>query len=1237
MSLNSETSRSAKAESATSQAALRVRAHWLVSLLLVALSAAGFWLFSRGFLLTRMVLPDHSLPSVLPFQSAPGTPESVGPDAALASEWYPAKYERAIILVVDALRVDFAMWSDELNSTFGTAGGVPGSQHIGRLMPYHNRLPAIAALSRERPDQSMLYRFRADPPTTTLQRLKGLTTGQLPTFIDAGSNFAGSTVDEDNWLQALRRPPIGIINGTKAARSHNLVFLGDDTWISMFPNELSDTQATETNDTLQKSRTGWARVRPFPSLNVWDLDTVDDGVLSRLPMFLLPPESENKSEIIRKEREQWRQLVKQPHMWEHSDFNEMTQANSMVSDKVGHAQLHHEWDMIIAHGLGVDHCGHRFGPDHSAISHKLAQMNTAIELIVNAIDRNDKPTALYVFGDHGMDNKGDHGGDSPREVDAGLWIYSNRKWHSKESDERTARVLRNAQELISSNALGSSFDQDLKESWWRNTHLSDDYKSASGEHLFEAPELRSVSQIDLVSTLSLSLGLPIPFNNLGTAIPEMFASDNDSSAEWGLLSVLRLNAAQVLRYIEKYVSNSRSHGFTDDALRLWNDMYNQAEDSYRELADAIGQNPKNRRQPHIRELEERVAAEYFAFTRMVLGSLRQMWAQFDPVLILAGLGTLVLSIAALLALYAQSRLRSLDIIIARAGWPCISGGIAGAVVFRALSSVFVSSGLSHMTSLDATVAGLAMGAAATFCVALVSDSKASTFAFVPQLQWLAVTPATVLNVVAAVATIIHCLAFSSNSFTFNEDSIVLYTVQTLVLATSLLSVRAILSSSAGPKRASGTRALVCSLLILVLNRTLAYSTVCREEQLSACTPTFYGAPSASISTVYLAAANVVMVWLVPSAVTYALRRSYSDRAMVSKLWVSLGMRVSMGMAAAYWVLDSIDGQTASGAAAASSPTRSLAVNGSDWSDMRMALARMAAGVALGGGLAAWYASPFCLDVELPNVPILSQPQALPTNKGASRAPAGQSQRTAVILGYGNAYGAAYLIFVTVVFCVLFLVQQPMGGIMLSLLFIELILCVELFDALRDTIEEASSLLCAQVILMAQLSYVGYFATGHQFTLVSIQWSTAFVGVREMQLVVCGIIVALNTLGSFVLTAACMPLAVLWNESLGTQLLRLAPDNYISRITGAGAAYAAYHAVVSVSSAACAAWFRRHLMVWKIFAPRFMFSVPITLVSSAVLLLVAIGLATVHILRMGLSVGNTQAMVAQKLHMASKSS
>ncbi len=43
----------------------------------------------------------------------------------------------------------------------------------------------------------------ADPPTTTLQRLKGLTTGGLPTFVDVSSNFASSEVGEDTWVQQI--------------------------------------------------------------------------------------------------------------------------------------------------------------------------------------------------------------------------------------------------------------------------------------------------------------------------------------------------------------------------------------------------------------------------------------------------------------------------------------------------------------------------------------------------------------------------------------------------------------------------------------------------------------------------------------------------------------------------------------------------------------------------------------------------------------------------------------------------------------------------------------------------------------------------------------------------------------------------------------------------------------------------------------------------------------------------
>ncbi|KAJ2347737.1 mannose-ethanolamine phosphotransferase gpi13 [Coemansia sp. RSA 2671] len=1114
------------------------------------------------------------------------------------------------------MRIDFATWSDELNATFSAPSSPPPGH---RLMPYHNRLPIIHTLSGQHPENTMLYRFRADPPTTTLQRLKGLTTGQLPTFIDAGSNFAGSAIDEDNWLQALRRPNTGATGGK---RPRNLVFLGDDTWSSLFPRELSDTQEAEQNSTLwSEGSGGWARVRPFPSLNVWDLDTVDDGVFSRLPFFLLPSESDEHAMSpqaaadVRAKRAKWRELVRQQEMLAHPDFGASSQANMssspMASTAVGLEQLHSDWDVIIAHGLGVDHCGHRYGPDHPAISAKLAQTNEAIELIVDAVGRSDKATALYVFGDHGMDPKGDHGGDSPREVDAALWVYSNRAWNTKEGKERSSRVLEQASALVKNEPLGAALDDDLKDGWWLNTHLSDDYRQ-----LLEPSKLRSIPQIDLVSSLSLTLGLPIPFNNLGAVIPEMFASDTSADGEWGLLRALRLNAAQTMRYLDTYVESSRSHGFSDEALSTWKLMHQRAEASYAELAALVANNPKARRQSHIMLVEERVAAEYYAFMRVVLGTLRQMWAQFDPALIISGLVVLVLTTVSLIAVYVRSRHTSLEEMVARLWKQCATGGVIGVVLGRALSIVLVSQSISHISLLEASAAGLAIGVMATSCSLLLfaaGDDELPSISRPESLRARLCNPSMLLNSIACGMAIMHGLAFMSNSFTFREDGIVLHLAQTLILALVHLALYSVMSSSSAKQKAAGYRAFVCGSLIMVLNRAASYSTVCREEQLPGCTPTFYGLPSASISSVSLAAANLVMVWLVPFAVLRVLKRSQSHRGMVAKLWISIGMRISMGMSAAYWLLDSIDGNHSTSGAA---PGKK-----SDWSDLRIVLARMAVGIALGGGFAAWYSSPFCLDVAISKPP----PQAAgPVTRSSAKAQASSPQHTAVVLGYGNAFGAAYLVFVTVVFCALYLVQQPMGGITISLLFIKLLLCVEAFDSLRDALV-TSSLLPAQTTMIAILAYLDYFSTGHQFTLVSIQWSTAFIGVREMQLVICGIIVALNTLGSFILASVCVPMAVLWNESLGSRVLRLAPESFVAKLGGAAALYVGYHAVVATSSAINAAVFRRHLMVWKIFAPRFMFSVPVFLVSTVVVLLLATGFAAMRVLRLGINVGNVRGL------------
>lgn len=125
--------------------------------------------------------------------------------------------------------------------------------------------------------------------------------------------------------------------------------MGDDTWVSLFDN--------------------FRKAFPYPSFNVKDLHTVDNGVIKHLI-----PELKKR-----------------------------------------------DWNLLIAHFLGVDHCGHRYGPNHPAMAAKLEQMDDVLRSIVGEL-RND--TLLIVIGDHGMTATGDHGGDSPEEVEAAAFFYS---------------------------------------------------------------------------------------------------------------------------------------------------------------------------------------------------------------------------------------------------------------------------------------------------------------------------------------------------------------------------------------------------------------------------------------------------------------------------------------------------------------------------------------------------------------------------------------------------------------------------------------------------------------------------------------------------------------------------------------------------------------------------------------------------------------------------------------------
>ena len=87
-------------------------------------------------------------------------------DANRSGCWLPRRVDSLVVLVVDALRFDFAR--DHLPMSVGAR---------------------ISQQEHNRTSSSQLLQFVADPPTVTMQRLKGLTTGSLPTFADISGNM----------------------------------------------------------------------------------------------------------------------------------------------------------------------------------------------------------------------------------------------------------------------------------------------------------------------------------------------------------------------------------------------------------------------------------------------------------------------------------------------------------------------------------------------------------------------------------------------------------------------------------------------------------------------------------------------------------------------------------------------------------------------------------------------------------------------------------------------------------------------------------------------------------------------------------------------------------------------------------------------------------------------------------------------------------------------------------------
>ena len=357
------------------------------------------------------------------------------PDAARAI------VDKAVVLVVDGARHDWTTATRDEGDEARRRLKLPSARRYGG-----GRRCEDATNERGR---GMVFKFIADAPTTTQQRLKGLLTGGLPTFIDASASFGGTTLGEDNLIEQL------------SANGRRMAISGDDTW-----SELFDVNAT--------FRAGAAM---YPSFDVKDTETVDAGVRASMAAALRAPD---------------------------------------------------DWDVLIGHMLGADHVGHTHGATTDFMRAKLEENDRDIENVVEAMRADEKyaDAMVFVFGDHGMTDNGDHGGGTPEEVESFMLAYH--PWAKGEN-------------------CGNGDGED-----------DDDFP-----------------QIDFAPTMATLLGVPIPHGNLGKVNEKVFNLAHEGKRASGrgdvfaaYVRAMHANAEQIWTYVQSYGDGKTSPFGAEHTTRL---------------------------------------------------------------------------------------------------------------------------------------------------------------------------------------------------------------------------------------------------------------------------------------------------------------------------------------------------------------------------------------------------------------------------------------------------------------------------------------------------------------------------------------------------------------------------------------------------------------------------------------------------------------------------------------------
>ncbi|XP_074251112.1 GPI ethanolamine phosphate transferase 3 isoform X3 [Saimiri boliviensis] len=1004
----------------------------------------GITLFTSGFLLTRLELTNHSSCQEPP---GPGSlpPGSQGKPGAC---WMSSRFSRVVLVLIDALRFDFAQPQHS---------HAPGEPPVS--LPFLGKLSSLKRILEIQPHHARLYRSQVDPPTTTMQRLKALTTGSLPTFIDAGSNFASHAIVEDNLIKQLT-------------------------------------------------------------------SAVDSG----------------------------------------------------------------EWDVLIAHFLGVDHCGHKHGPHHPEMAKKLSQMDQVIQGLVEHLE-ND--TLLVVAGDHGMTMNGDHGGDSELEVSAALFLYSP-------------------------TALFPSTPP-------------------------EEPEV--IPQVSLVPTLALLLGLPIPFGNIGEVMAEVFSGGEDSqplSSALAQASALHLNAQQVSRFLHTY--SAATENLQAKKLHQLQKLFSKASADYQWLL----QRPKG-----AEATLPTVIAELQQFLRGARAMCIESWARFSLVR-MAG-GAALLAAACFICLMASQWAISpgfpfCPLLLIPVAW-----GLAGATVYAVLLGTIE-------LKLDLVLLG-AVAAVSSF-LPFLWKAWAGWGSKRP-LATLFPIPGPVLLFLLIRLAVFFSDSFvvaEARATPFLLGSFILLLIVQLhwegqLLPPKLLTMpRLGTSATTNSPRHNGAYALRLGVGLLLCTRLAGLFHRCPEET-PVCHSSPWLSPLASMvggraKNLWYGACVAALVALLAAVRLWLRRYGNLKSPEPPMLFVRWGLPLMALGTAAYWAL-------ASGADEVTPRLRAL-VSGASVVLPRAVVGLAASGLALllwkpvtvlvkagaGAPSTRTVLTPFSgpptsqadLDYVVPQIYRHMQEEF----RGRLERTKSQGPLTVAAYQLGSVYSAAVVTALTLLAFPLLLLHAERISLVFLLLFVQSFLLLHLLAAgIPVTTSGPFTVPWQAVSAWALMATQTFYSTGHQPVFPAIHWHAAFVGFPEGHgscTWLPALLVGANTFASHFLFAAIpspeavgCPLLLLWpflcesqgfrkrqqspgneaearvrpeeeEEPLMEMRLRDAPHHFYAALLQLGLKYLFILGVQILACTLAASILRRHLMVWKVFAPKFIFEAVGFIVSSVGLLL-----------------------------------